>query len=82
MISNEPSSIVQAEVNIPVTAIHVESLAPTPGETQIESVERKGLGHTDTICDLASWSGFHKRYPGKDFVMKNNYAAGANFKEV
>lgn len=62
MISNEPSSIVQAEVNIPVMAIHVESLAPTPGETQIEIVERKGLGHTDTICDLASWSGFHKRY--------------------
>jgi len=52
MISNEPSSIVQAEVNIPVMAIHVESLAPTPGETQIEIVERKGLGHTDTICDL------------------------------
>ena len=81
MISNEPSSIVQAEVNIPVMAIHVESLAPTPGETQIEIVSARDWG-APIPSAISSWSGFHKRYPGKDFVMKNNYAAGANFKEV
>ncbi|MGE5216827.1 MAG: methionine adenosyltransferase [Chloroflexota bacterium] len=38
---------------MPLTAIHVEqSFAPGPGENQIEIVERKGLGHPDTICDL------------------------------
>ncbi len=38
---------------MPVTAIHVEqSVAPTPEQNQIEIVERKGLGHPDTICDL------------------------------
>src|SRR5512135_422438 len=38
---------------MPLTAIHVEqSVAPSPGEIQIEIVERKGLGHPDTICDL------------------------------
>jgi S-adenosylmethionine synthetase len=38
---------------MPLTAIHVEqSVAPSPGENQIEIVERKGLGHPDTICDL------------------------------
>lgn len=38
---------------MPFPAIHVEqSIAPTPEENQIEIVERKGLGHPDTICDL------------------------------
>ena len=30
-----------------------ETIAPSPGEGVIEIVERKGLGHPDTICDLA-----------------------------
>jgi S-adenosylmethionine synthetase len=29
-----------------------ETTAPLPGESVIEIVERKGLGHPDTICDL------------------------------
>jgi len=29
-----------------------ETIAPTPAESAIEIVERKGLGHPDTICDL------------------------------
>jgi len=29
-----------------------EITGPTPGELDIEIVERKGLGHPDTICDL------------------------------
>ena len=33
--------------------IHVEeSIDPTPSQRMIEIVERKGLGHPDTICDL------------------------------
>jgi len=37
---------------MPSTRIHVEaSTGPTPGENAIEIVERKGLGHPDTICD-------------------------------
>ena len=33
--------------------IHVEEIsAPSPSETHVEIVERKGLGHPDTICDL------------------------------
>jgi S-adenosylmethionine synthetase len=33
--------------------IHVEeSIEPTPTQRMIEIVERKGLGHPDTICDL------------------------------
>jgi S-adenosylmethionine synthetase len=37
---------------MPSTRIHVEaSSGPTPGQNDIEIVERKGLGHPDTICD-------------------------------
>jgi S-adenosylmethionine synthetase len=33
--------------------IHVDqTTTPTPGRSAIEIVERKGLGHPDTICDL------------------------------
>jgi S-adenosylmethionine synthetase len=33
--------------------IHVEeTTGPTPKQSEIEIVERKGLGHPDTICDL------------------------------
>jgi S-adenosylmethionine synthetase len=33
--------------------IHIqEILGPTPAESEVEIVERKGLGHPDTICDL------------------------------
>ena len=33
--------------------IHVqETTGPLPGEADVEIVERKGLGHPDTICDL------------------------------
>jgi S-adenosylmethionine synthetase len=33
--------------------IHIhEIIGPTAGEEQVEIVERKGLGHPDTICDL------------------------------
>jgi S-adenosylmethionine synthetase len=34
--------------------IHIEeSLSPAPGKADVEIVERKGIGHPDTICDLA-----------------------------
>jgi len=29
-----------------------EIIGPTPGEAEVEIVERKGLGHPDTVCDL------------------------------
>ena len=29
-----------------------ETVGPTPDQNAIEIVERKGLGHPDTICDL------------------------------
>ena len=33
--------------------IHVQEITgPLPGEADVEIVERKGLGHPDTICDL------------------------------
>ena len=33
--------------------VHVEATSgPTSGQNDIEIVERKGLGHPDTICDL------------------------------
>ena len=33
--------------------IHIQEMAgPTAGESDVEIVERKGLGHPDTICDL------------------------------
>jgi S-adenosylmethionine synthetase len=33
--------------------IHIQEMAgPTAGESDVEMVERKGLGHPDTICDL------------------------------
>jgi S-adenosylmethionine synthetase len=33
--------------------IHIqEIIGPTAGESEVEIVERKGLGHPDTICDL------------------------------
>ncbi len=33
--------------------IHIEKIeGPSPEETRVELVERKGLGHPDTICDL------------------------------
>jgi len=38
---------------MPVNYIHVdETSGPTPDQNAIEIVERKGLGHPDTICDL------------------------------
>jgi len=37
---------------MPSTRIHVEATTgPAPGQNDIEIVERKGLGHPDTICD-------------------------------
>jgi len=36
-----------------VDQIHIQEIdGPTPGELDIEIVERKGTGHPDTICDL------------------------------
>jgi len=36
-----------------INRIHVEQAnIPTAGQSEIEIVERKGLGHPDTICDL------------------------------
>ncbi len=36
-----------------VDQIHIQEIdGPTPGELDIEIVERKGIGHPDTICDL------------------------------
>ena len=33
--------------------IHIQQMSsPTPAEMEVEIVERKGLGHPDTICDL------------------------------
>lgn len=33
-------------------SIHIQHMHdPRPGETAVEIVERKGLGHPDTICD-------------------------------
>jgi S-adenosylmethionine synthetase len=38
---------------MPINRIHVEqTTTPTAGQSEIEIVERKGLGHPDTICDL------------------------------
>ena len=38
---------------MPINRIHVEqAITPTAGQSEIEIVERKGLGHPDTICDL------------------------------
>jgi S-adenosylmethionine synthetase len=38
---------------MPINRIHVEqTITPTAGQSEIEIVERKGLGHPDTICDL------------------------------
>ena len=32
--------------------VHIQHMrAPCAGETAVEIVERKGLGHPDTICD-------------------------------
>jgi len=38
-----------------------ETVGPTPDQNAIEIVERKGLGHPDTICDLVIWSEFRWR---------------------
>ena len=33
--------------------IHIQEITgPTVGDLDVEIVERKGLGHPDTICDL------------------------------
>jgi len=38
---------------MPENYIHIqETVGPTPDQNAIEIVERKGLGHPDTICDL------------------------------
>ena len=46
-------SSVRRVLVMPVNFIHVEqSSGQSPGTSEIEIVERKGLGHPDTICDL------------------------------
>jgi S-adenosylmethionine synthetase len=43
----------QARLTMAIERIHVEqAIAPTAAQSEIEIVERKGLGHPDTICDL------------------------------
>ena len=38
---------------MPDNYIHIqETVGPSPNQNAIEIVERKGLGHPDTICDL------------------------------